>query len=80
MSMEESEKIENPDVEYDNMPSSHDNYSSMAQPGRFRVRYNAVWQQVSSRDRKHIAVIILVAMFVLLLLNIIDVIKILKEV
>jgi hypothetical protein len=81
--MEEDEKvenpIENPSVEYDGMPSPHDDYSAAAPSGRFRSRYNTVWQQVSPRDRKYVAIAMLVAMLALLLLNIINIVKTLEE-
>ncbi|MDR1225756.1 MAG: hypothetical protein LBK47_02510 [Prevotellaceae bacterium] len=75
--MEENEKIENPTVEYD-MPSSYDD-SPIAQPRSFKARYNAVWQQVLPQDKKRIVVIILIAMLVMLFLNIIEMVKIFKE-
>jgi hypothetical protein len=77
--MKEDEKIENPSVEYEGMPNSYDDDSLMRQPGSFTSQYNAVWRQVSARDRARIAFIILAAMFVMLLLNVVNIIKIFED-
>jgi hypothetical protein len=80
--MKEREKINNPNVEYD-APSSNEEYyysmEPMEQSGRFKARFDAIWGQVSLQDKKHIIVIILAAMLVMLFLNILNVMKILKQ-
>lgn len=77
--MKENEKINNPNVEYDTPSSNEEYYYSMKQSRWFKAQFNAVWERVSLQDKKHIIIIIIAAMFVMIFLNILNVVKILKQ-